>query len=440
MRGVVEPVIDCDQDGVPDFLADRNGDGNEDADEMPWLSVNTGDLAILCPTDGARDLSGVIRIRVSLGGDASSVLSIRPLIDGRFPVGAYGVIHPQNSLEEIEIDTRYLEDGQHVLMLAYAEQGTDRQRVNFSAPVNFSTANPIRQPSPERKAALALQMELAAQASLPQYTLHFFNSTYPKAYDPLAALASSRQGTVPAGGRISYTETLANLNLPGGDVCPKIYPVTELAADGLASGEAGANATITQPTRWTPESGPGIGWWAAAYSDDIVDYDNGDGTRIADKYSYNINPLTLAGYDLWYHGVKLNSGWRLSGALSSAGTQPTEVATPRTPCPNCPQTWPLRLLPPAHGGDQDLLLDYLRNPQMRNFYGLGHGYFGLGFLGIDVARYSSLIHHRYRFAFIDGCQTSRGGDLPLAFGATDYEAAHPAYPLADWSVLAPDIN
>src|SRR5207247_10644414 len=123
--------------------------------------------------------------------------------------------------------------------------------------------------------------------------------------------------------------------------------VTELTADTLggAPAEAIANVTITQPTPWTP-GGPSPGWWAAAYSDDIVDYDPRDLKRIADKYSYYLNPLNLAYNDLWYHAVKLNSGWRLCGGLSSAGTQPTVAVPPcpgLTPNPGCAQTWPLRL-------------------------------------------------------------------------------------------------
>jgi hypothetical protein len=39
--------VDSNNDGIPDFIADRNGDGNEDGDEMPWTSQNNGALAIL---------------------------------------------------------------------------------------------------------------------------------------------------------------------------------------------------------------------------------------------------------------------------------------------------------------------------------------------------------------------------------------------------------
>ena len=284
------------------------------------------------------------------------------------------------------------------------------------------------------------------------YALYFFNSSYPNVYDPMAAVASSRQGASSPSGTLTFSETLASLGLPTGDACPKIYSVSELTADTSGGGQAAPaqaviNATITQPTPWTP-GGPSPGWWAAAYSDDIVDFAVEDGRRIADKYSYNVNPLTLSSDDLWYHGTKLNSGWRLCGDLSSAGAQLTWAVPPCNPGPGpsltCAQTWPIRLSSAPLGGPQaqdlGLLLGILRNPDVRNFYGLGHGNEGCSFLGKDVGDYSSSISHRYRFAFIDGCQTARGGDLPLAFGATDYESAHPAYPASDWSVLSPDMN
>ena len=35
---------DVNADGVPDFIADRNGNGIKDDDEMPWTTPNTGSL------------------------------------------------------------------------------------------------------------------------------------------------------------------------------------------------------------------------------------------------------------------------------------------------------------------------------------------------------------------------------------------------------------
>lgn len=56
--------VDSNGDGVPDFIADRNGNGLEDADEMPWTSANSGTLAILSPADG--DASEMARVLSSV--------------------------------------------------------------------------------------------------------------------------------------------------------------------------------------------------------------------------------------------------------------------------------------------------------------------------------------------------------------------------------------
>lgn len=428
---------DSNNDGVADFLADRNGNGVEDSDEMPWTSANNGTLAILAPANNST-VSGVVSVYVDLGANASSIESIYALVDGRSPLGTRAPKKPAESIAQVEINTRYLNNGQHSLVIGYVFQGPAGRETGFSTAMNISTLNDIRQPSPEQKAGEFITIEMEVPASLPNYTIWFFDLGYPISRDPAPIYSS--QGT--SAGTINYSETPANLGYGDGSVDPRIYSITELYGGGQAA--AVPNATIFQLSRWRADVGPSTGWWAATYSDDPIEY--GFGGRVADKYSYNINPLTWAWNDLWYHGVWLNSGWRLCGALSSSGSQPTIVIDP-SPMGLAAQTWPVRLwsgerFPSGSPGPQPqdllLLLSILKDPNVRNFYGLGHGLPG-EFLQIDTGVYESVINHRYRFVFLDGCNTGADRDLFSAFGATGTEFNQPQFPHSD--VQAPiDIN
>jgi hypothetical protein len=59
-------------DGIPDFIADRSGDGMEGSDEVRWQSQNNGSLAILSPVANST-VSGIVRVRVSLPFGAASL-------------------------------------------------------------------------------------------------------------------------------------------------------------------------------------------------------------------------------------------------------------------------------------------------------------------------------------------------------------------------------
>jgi len=88
------------------------------------------------------------------------------------------------------------------------------------------------------------------------------------------------------------------------------------------------------------------------------------------------------------------------------------------------QTWPIRFQDTNHLDtnvtdakiikDEALLVFFLTNTSSRNLYYDGHGSFD-SIADIPVSLLKSLIHHRYRFVYLNGCNTANG-DLDKAFG------------------------
>ena len=106
---------DSNGDGIPDFLADRNGDAAETG-EMPWQSPNTGSPAVLFPGDGAT-VSGTVSLAIHLGPTPSRVTRVVPVVDGRTLPGMTGVSNPGRSSASVEIDTTRLANGAHDVSL-----------------------------------------------------------------------------------------------------------------------------------------------------------------------------------------------------------------------------------------------------------------------------------------------------------------------------------
>jgi hypothetical protein len=200
----------------------------------------------------------------------------------------------------------------------------------------------------------------------------------------------------------------------------------------------------------------------AAYADDLTDFmvsAHTDPTgrsyawtrdAIADQYSGVPNLFTQSGMELWLHGWQLDSGWWLCGDLSSQGEQHTQRVLPHPGQPELGQTWPLRMgerdggynpYPdnmPHHGRDFNTLLDELKNPAGRNFYGLSHGSPD-SFFRFTTGGYEAALQHRYRCVFLDGCDSALGR-LFRGFGATDDEVESPVYPPGDVGCCATDLN
>jgi hypothetical protein len=105
------------------------------------------------------------------------------------------------------------------------------------------------------------------------------------------------------------------------------------------------------------------------------------------------------------------------------------LADPPGSNPSVAQTWPVRS---GNSTDTDHLLHYLSLPQSRNFYGLSHGD-QYHFFGLELGDYARKVSQRYRFAFLDGCNTApTGAPLLSCFnGGHGDELQWPIYPPGD---------
>jgi hypothetical protein len=427
--------VDSNSDGIADFIADRNGDGTQDADEMPWSSANTGSLAILSPLPNST-VSGIVEMRVFLPSGSSMINELYLLVDGRGTRGATAISRPAGSCGSIEVDTTYLEDDQHIFQVASfssaAEQGTQNQ---FSAPVRLTTANPARHPQWQCQAARKVNVNVQVPSSLPYYTLWFLSSGYPKLANPSSAVVSQASGIAPVGA-VSYSATPADLGYGDGATDPVIYSLTQLA-DGPSSPTARTlvNPNTRQDLPWPNDPGA----WVAAYADNAINYQSDVGYPIADVRSGVVNPMTGATMNLWLHEWMLDFGWRTCGPFASAGATWLLDLDPIDP--DEPSTWPVRMndkVVPHNRIDRTVLMQFLAHPGARNFYGHSHGSAN-NFFGWYTEAYERRIQHRYRFVFLDGCSTALGS-LYCAFGADDRELTWPVYPPSDAVLVTTDWN
>ena len=418
--------VDSNNDGVADFLADRNGNGIEDADEMPWLSPNSGPLAILSPANGST-VNGIIKLGVSFGANAKRIDAVWPLVDGGAARAVPEIVRPADSIAEVEIDTRYLQNGEHVFSLvAYSETADEPLKLTFSQPISLIIANDVRYPSWENKGGLAIDISMEAHSSLANYTLFFFDTSYPVNYYPCPTVS---QGGTAVDGIITYSQAASELGYSPGDTA---YIVVTLS-DGTAE-----RAVITPAISLEPAYYPALGRWVAAYADNVADYnyhpDPALGEPIADVRSYNLNPVTWSEMGFWMHDAKLNYGWRWLGCFATAGESPSDMQLPDPYNPDSPQTWPVRMFPgniTHYRQDRLKLMEFLSNPDARNFVGYSHGSPNR-FFDWNADAYARRIRHRYRFVFLDGCHTASAvSPLLQAFGATIRELLWPVYPPGD---------
>jgi hypothetical protein len=370
---------DSNHDGVPDFIADHNGDGDEEADEMPWTSQNNNSLAILSPLDGST-VGGIIQLRVGLPAAAAGAQELIPLVDGRMTSSSTTVGHPAGSTASVEIDTRVLEDGSHSFALAMDDPASDPWSPTevASEAVALIVSNSRRFPDWHNMAEEAVNVQLKLPTSATA-TLWFFDDSYPKSYSPLAAAHVDVSAST---GVIDYAEALSTLGIA--DTTTEVYSLTEQNSGGQST--AAANPNTAKGVTWPGGSGK----WVAAYEDDGADYapkfdpQNPDIlVKIADHYDYN------AAFS-WLHDHQLGS-WAVCGGAETLLAAPPirnghTVSGGPTWVPNDKpgfageQTWPVRSAyklkvegKDAYKGDIKLLKSYLKQADARNFYGRGHG-------------------------------------------------------------------
>ena len=442
-------VPDSNGDGIPDFLADRNSNGIEDANENPWITASTNSLSILAPLDGAT-VSGTIQIQAGLGTNAAEVLGLDLLIDNG---GAWGdqftpLQQPATSTASIELNTRTMADGPHSITLRrtdsiLAPDGSYYFNVR-SAPITLLVSNAASFAGWEGLALAegALTFNMQVPPIETNYTIWFFNAGYPKAQDPFAPwIQTTYHQDSPTNGVINYVEGLDYLGMSPDNT--QIYSIVELASSGPGGQPAAKAAPATaQETPWPSDGGK----WVAAFEDDGAEYlvSAPPGSpfavigRIADNLDY-----TAA--STWLHGDQLNAGWASCG--QAAGTS-TFLIAPNAPngqvggagawVPNPfgnansggKQTWPVRSFGwggyrPDYINDITTFLNFIKAPAARNFYGRGHGPNSRQKTGTFFGRPPEILqtNQRYRFAFLDGCQTATTTNLLTCFGMQGDEAA-----------------
>jgi hypothetical protein len=398
-------------DGVPDFVADPNGDGNETADEMHWFTMSSSDFSITYPIEGGT-VNGITTIKVNLGENASRIKWIKAAVDGHTLAALPAVINPSRSVAEVQLDTKRLADAlPHTLCVRGALSNAPDDIVVATGVRTFYAANEIRYPEWQDQAELSMTAILETSSTLPNYSLHYFNQDYARVSIPSAV--SSAHG-VTVGGIIACSDTPVNLGFSS-DEGLDIYSVVE-----LSSTDGAARTAWTLPGKRKLPQFPDLGRWVVSFEDAAVDYklDKDTGTAWVPIFD---PPVLGSVAGTWCHDQQL-FGWLCCGPLSGS---PTLCAYPSG---SFSQTWPIRTTQgdTKQWSDTRKLLSYLTHKSARNFYGDGHGS-NLGFMTI-ITRDLKKITHRYRFVFLDGCLTS-DDDMLSAFGADSFELAHDPLPI-----------
>jgi hypothetical protein len=190
--------------------------------------------------------------------------------------------------------------------------------------------------------------------------------------------------TDPAFFTFTYTTWTGNGGL--GDALPEggAHP-----NDGGGGGSAQVANPIIQNDVW-PSSG---GYWVTAYQDMFRNcYDSG-----------GLMPTMLNDW--------LDQASTVNSVFYQTPTSGTNA-----------QTWPIRYnaftntafvntnsyYNPGILYDDELLNSDLHDSRARNFYGYGHGGSDI-FMGLQLAEVNVTPMHRYRFVWLDGCNTAKGG-------------------------------
>ncbi len=416
--------VDSNGDGVADFIADRNGDGNGGGDEVPWATINSGNLAVLWPNSDT--VTGIINVAVNWGTAAGELEAASLVVDGE-PWDGLGIAGPGSSLRALELDSRQLANGPHTLAVwavAPSAAAEDEEGMNrCSAAVSFSAANDIRFPKGRGLASDLASIAVGGPQDLASYSLSIFGPDYAKAYN--AQRTALRTGVAPlTDGARSFTEqfSLDSAGVVQGNAPQAIYTAVEFASSpGAPPGAVAAAQNTSVEPAWAG------GDWVVTYTDNTGEYNGSLDEPILDPL--NTEQPNGFVYVPWKHGWQF---WGWNRCASLMGSQ-VWFTYPSGGSGNLhePSTYPIRTLrgESTKKDDMDTLLGYLASPAVRNFYGSGHG---------DVLTFLTLPNSgwqdrgakgkRFRFAFLDGCNTAYSA--PDAFGRHADEKSQGAAPIS----------
>jgi hypothetical protein len=315
------------------------------------------------------------------------------LIDGtKFPGdGALG--SPANSSPwRFSMDTAYLENGTHTLQAEVSWLNPDNSDGNNvyitrdSTPITITVSNMIYYPQWEPE---------VGEAGISAY---FLKTTCTNAdwwiaiYDVSNNLAQTltghtSDGTIEAYWNMVDTNGVTRTNA---DVDPEFSAIVTV----------GDPVTATTPKKKQHRRDwPDHGSWVISYQDFF-------------KFEYSANNLMKNSINTFANTAAKYGGYYLyypqSGQTDDFG-----------------QTYPLRYQKTNHPDtnitsdsiikDQALLLLFLSVTNSRNFYYNGHGSANTIAGGLSASEIQSYVKHRFRFVFLDGCNTANGS-MDAAFG------------------------
>ena len=331
---------DTDGDGIPDLIEDRNGNGAVDTavvngnavpTESDWTVANSGNGAIVYPTDGSTGLNGPIELLVSLPANAASFNSIGVLIDNQALPCSTTINDPAQSTGVIEVDTTALADGVHSFSL-YSHQDNGDLTVYSDASVSLSVANSVK--IPEWQTVVQNLLNINMQTAYPNqhYSIWWWDKHYPKLY-PDAVLGNALridyvQGssqlltTDPVNGSISFSDSPANYGMSS-DRAGAIYTCIQIATDG-SSFPYTASITKDPQIRLDPPW-PDTGQWAASYCNDPYE------VSFARGWSDNVWDPHIPGSQVpWIHTLLLNM-WLAIGSSAQCGPTLVDLPAPGLP-------------------------------------------------------------------------------------------------------------
>jgi hypothetical protein len=389
---------DSNTDGIPDFIADANGDGTEGTDEVPWSTSNPGVLKIVSPLNGSQ-VSGTIQLRCNPGASAQIVESVSLFVDG---VNQGTVVrNPAKATASMELDTRYLSNASHSLVAVSSTPQADGSRlVCSSASISVTVANTTHFENLQQQAGLGLTLQFATTPSEPNYTLWFYGSDYAKSYNPTYRNFATGVNST---GLYDYSCDITAAGYQTGDVDPTLHVF-------VSNSSSDASQAFELPGIRQGKF-PGTGKW-------VITYDS----LCIDQRFYKNNPILdpvdtrNGGTPLWIHGEYIGRWWSIGNA--AGGTlciQDSQNAS----TPQNPQTYPVRYLPSQRANDLGQLKKFLQDDSAANFFGASHGTPN-SFMDLSPDDLRGLHLARYRFVFLDGCWTD-SWSLMLPFGAAPFE-------------------
>jgi hypothetical protein len=399
-----QPSLNRLQPDDPQPQDDDPGNGGSPADPgfyqvvMDGVKISGSSISNL--TSGV--LSGTIPVLFEAGnasGDGTGTNLLGTIDNATITVDFVkfpgdGVLGPpwESSPWQFSLDTRYLQNGDHTVQIEVTWKNPDSSDNNnpyfdrYSDFVSITVSNNISYPNWEPEIG---ETDISA---------YFLQTTCTDAdwhidiYDVNSNLVQTLTGHTPDGNIEAYWNMIdiKGVARTNADVDPEFSSIVTVADPFSAS---------TPKKKQRRKDWPDHGVWTVAYQDFF-------------KFEYDPNNYMKGSIDAFANTAAKYGGYYLyyppAGSTNDIG-----------------QTYPLRYQKTNHMDtnitylatimDEALLEIFLMNTNSRNFYYNGHGNAAGIAEGLEASELNSLIKHRYRFVFLDGCETANG-HLDQAFG------------------------